>query len=438
MEQNQVQPQLEQPVGAGGQPEIPTAIATPPPKKRLNKKLVIVGILVFVLMLAGSVSGWFILKNKKSEASPALVAQPIASPDLYEGWGVYENKTIGFKIKYPQDYQVLSENELNVFLSKNIDNDSGILLSVGFIVFNEKNNFSYYYCSTNTDCVNNYLESNNSFFGQSQYEIDEVNDDIQIIQGIFADTSESTEKIVSYIYPFSYYGKMFSVSGYFRNVNDDQISSNKLLIKQIVSSLEFTPQDVTEKWIRYENSTLGFSVKIPDESVAHHTNQTTDLFLTKEWQYTAILRRMNLQVYRYNNLNPITNKPFGTIEEYSPRSSEYLNITIDGFVAKDRGITSNSATREILLLQDNYIWKIFGVGLDKNEELLFDQILASFEFVETGEMECSLSLCDCKCYPKGETREEKEGVICGINCLGIYGVYGCEAVNGECKEIVSQ
>ncbi|RLI93229.1 MAG: hypothetical protein DRO89_00590 [Candidatus Altiarchaeales archaeon] len=52
--------------------------------------------------------------------------------------------------------------------------------------------------------------------------------------------------------------------------------------------------------------------------------------------------------------------------------------------------------------------------------------------------ECSLSLCDCKCYPKGETPEEKTGRICGINCLDEFNVSGCEYRNGRCVEIYKE
>ena len=52
--------------------------------------------------------------------------------------------------------------------------------------------------------------------------------------------------------------------------------------------------------------------------------------------------------------------------------------------------------------------------------------------------ECSLSLCDCKCYLKGETPEELTGKLCGINCLGEYGVTGCEFKDGKCIEIYAK
>jgi len=52
--------------------------------------------------------------------------------------------------------------------------------------------------------------------------------------------------------------------------------------------------------------------------------------------------------------------------------------------------------------------------------------------------ECSLSLCDCKCYEKGQTPEEKTGNLCGINCLGEFGVSGCELENNECTPIVQK
>jgi hypothetical protein len=49
--------------------------------------------------------------------------------------------------------------------------------------------------------------------------------------------------------------------------------------------------------------------------------------------------------------------------------------------------------------------------------------------------DCQLSLCDCQCYLAGETPEEQNGDLCGINCAGEYGVQGCQCSNGECQEI---
>ena len=43
--------------------------------------------------------------------------------------------------------------------------------------------------------------------------------------------------------------------------------------------------------------------------------------------------------------------------------------------------------------------------------------------------ECRLSLCDCKCHA-GEISEDS-GMLCGINCLGEFGVSGCDS---DCKE----
>jgi len=50
-------------------------------------------------------------------------------------------------------------------------------------------------------------------------------------------------------------------------------------------------------------------------------------------------------------------------------------------------------------------------------------------------LECTLSLCDCKCHPKGTTIEETTGRLCGINCKGEYGVEGCELRDGSCAEV---
>jgi len=47
--------------------------------------------------------------------------------------------------------------------------------------------------------------------------------------------------------------------------------------------------------------------------------------------------------------------------------------------------------------------------------------------------ECRLSLCDCACYPAGMTPEELQpGKVCGINCLGLYGIEGCRVEADSC------
>jgi len=40
--------------------------------------------------------------------------------------------------------------------------------------------------------------------------------------------------------------------------------------------------------------------------------------------------------------------------------------------------------------------------------------------------DCSLSLCDCNCHVSGQTPEELEGKLCGINCREQYSVLRCE------------
>ncbi len=47
--------------------------------------------------------------------------------------------------------------------------------------------------------------------------------------------------------------------------------------------------------------------------------------------------------------------------------------------------------------------------------------------------DCVLSLCDCTCYVKGESPEDK-GRICNLNC-GVYNIIGCEYKFGKCVTI---
>ena len=62
-------------------------------------------------------------------------------------------------------------------------------------------------------------------------------------------------------------------------------------------------------------------------------------------------------------------------------------------------------------------------------------IALSVGCIKAPEKECSLSLCDCKCHEKGQTPEELNKKICGINCMAEYGVSGCELIDGKCVEI---
>jgi len=50
----------------------------------------------------------------------------------------------------------------------------------------------------------------------------------------------------------------------------------------------------------------------------------------------------------------------------------------------------------------------------------------------TADLDCQLSMCDCACHKSGETREELEGVMCGINCLGEFNVSSCACINNKC------
>ena len=52
---------------------------------------------------------------------------------------------------------------------------------------------------------------------------------------------------------------------------------------------------------------------------------------------------------------------------------------------------------------------------------------------QTANESCRMSLCDCKCHT-GEIQEDK-GLLCGINCLGEFGVSSCKIQNGNCTEI---
>ena len=75
--------------------------------------------------------------------------------------------------------------------------------------------------------------------------------------------------------------------------------------------------------------------------------------------------------------------------------------------------------------------------LDMANVTSVDVTISKIELHKTGteSLKCSLSLCGCKCYPEGQTPEELNGTLCGINCLGEFNVTGCKVVDNACKEV---
>ena len=47
--------------------------------------------------------------------------------------------------------------------------------------------------------------------------------------------------------------------------------------------------------------------------------------------------------------------------------------------------------------------------------------------------ECSLSLCDCKCYFTNELPEVVNSKICGNKCYEVLDIKGCTLINNSCE-----
>lgn len=54
------------------------------------------------------------------------------------------------------------------------------------------------------------------------------------------------------------------------------------------------------------------------------------------------------------------------------------------------------------------------------------------------EQECVLSLCDCQCYPQGQTPEELENKLCGNDCYGRYHIEKCEMTDEGCRIVYKE
>ena len=52
--------------------------------------------------------------------------------------------------------------------------------------------------------------------------------------------------------------------------------------------------------------------------------------------------------------------------------------------------------------------------------------------------ECSLSLCDCRCYVTEEMPEVAEGKMCGNDCYGMLGIERCEMINDTCTPVYQE
>jgi len=235
----------------------------------------------------------------------------------------------------------------------------------------------------------------------------------------------------------------------------------KLMVKPVASpspepTVEPTPtatSDPTVGWETYVNSKYGYSLQYPRQiEIESQNNKFTDDLIEINGIDSLVIRvepvqtlesdpekwweTQTVESYTQQSANCFSKEKTATIKSLYD-NSEIIKIFDDKvLLLYDFGNEENGCNEppnvQILLISHN--GKLLKVTYDW--AIQSEQILSTFEFVDNEESgSCSLSLCDCKCYPTGETREETEGVMCGINCLGEHGVSGCEFVNGVCSAI---
>lgn len=114
-------------------------------------------------------------------------------------------------------------------------------------------------------------------------------------------------------------------------------------------------------------------------------------------------------------------------QEQQPGTTGLVYFSITDKQLDMANVTSVDVTISKLMVHSDGFLPLAG-GEDSNVNI-------SSSTAEYNAADCEMSLCNCRCYPTGQTPEALNGTLCGINCLGEFNVTGCKKVNDTCQVI---
>lgn len=145
-----------------------------------------------------------------------------------------------------------------------------------------------------------------------------------------------------------------------------------------VATFKSATSDPITEWKTYQDNNMGFEIKYPIEF-----NVTKELIPNDGIQITLSSKNRNILIIKRTNVNPITNKEFGSLEEFDSRIKDFNKILIDQNEAWDsRQYTTqnNLIQRDIILKNSDSIWIMQDVQKIDYTSTNFDQILSTFKF----------------------------------------------------------
>lgn len=161
-----------------------------------------------------------------------------------------------------------------------------------------------------------------------------------------------------------------------------------------VASSVATSSAETTNWKTYRApGYIGIKVKYPADKlsgdITEHMENSKDKPTQDEnltlWRTTIPLKDSMILVNRKHNINPLTNKPYNSIEEYDSRANNFSTIQISHNDAKDSGEYLNQKgeyQRDIIFFRNNYIWIIQEISPKTSQVRYLEKILPTWTFFE--------------------------------------------------------
>ena len=109
-----------------------------------NKKIVIIGIIVLVLLLFGIWKKFLVKNNFKQQPTVAVeYKNPKAeNADAYAQWQAYDNKKYAYQMKYPADWHIFSDDAEADFSDQTLP-DGTVVKQGGSVFWSNKDDINY-------------------------------------------------------------------------------------------------------------------------------------------------------------------------------------------------------------------------------------------------------------------------------------------------------
>jgi len=305
--------------------------------------------------------------------------------DKMADWSVYKNEEYGVSFKYPSDFKIKTDKIEHEFSSgknwyrielENLD----ILEKPHFIL--EINPDGY-----------------GPFWPNKRYEISENTD------GTINILSEKEEKS-----EYSDNGRFLIIPSYIKSQNGNSYSSRFSFVeggenyenvyKNILKSIRIIIKDEMADWSVYKNEEYGVSFKYPQEAeIVEENKNRIDLPIVLENDVSEKYLLINNEYANGECSNPLSTKIKETEIVIINNTDFTREIGSDSAAGSVYYSVSYSTLRDNRCLGLSFVVRSHNYNIDRNSEYeIFNQIISTFEFIESSDETVGLELYNGKLF----------------------------------------